>query len=284
MSIIVNPKINMPLVTAGPKSNLDKNFLSDKLYWHGYIPFYETFFSIRDIKNIAEFGVYKGNSIRWLLERFPSSEIYGADILPLQPTWPKSENFHFTQLDQGDPKQVKSFLQQQTFNLIIEDGSHLVQHQINCLIEGMENLAPNGIYILEDIQTARSDHAWWGRPKLHWWKFKERKAAKKLVKSQHFERGNALNLLLALDHYQRINIKIDEEVVKLLSINSLFSKEQIINLASHIKSIHLYQRSHLPDMCHHCGSINFDFINLRCRCGEKVFSDSDSMSFVIIKN
>jgi hypothetical protein len=274
----------MSLVARGPKSHLDKTYLSDKLYWHGYIPFYENFFSSRDIKIIAEFGVYKGNSIRWLLERFPGSEIYGADILPLQPTWPKSENFHFTQLDQGDSKQVKFFLKQQTFDLIIEDGSHLVQHQINCLIEGMENLAPNGIYILEDIQTSRSDHDWWRRPKLHWWKFKEKKKAKNLVKNQHFKKGNALNLLLALDHYQRIKVKIDEKVVKLLSINSLFSKDQVVNLAGQIQSIHLYQRNHLPDMCHQCGSVNFDYINLTCSCGERVFSDSDSMSFVIVKN
>ncbi len=52
-----------------------KKSISDKVYWHGYIPFYETFFAGREFTRIAEFGVYKGNSIRWLLERFPNSKI-----------------------------------------------------------------------------------------------------------------------------------------------------------------------------------------------------------------
>jgi hypothetical protein len=265
-------------------STTDKSLLSDKLYWHGYIPFYESFFASRDIKNIAEFGVYKGNSIRWFLERFPEAQIYGADILPLQPNWPINERFKFTQLDQSNAKQIKEFLSQKTFDLIIEDGSHLVKHQINCIIEGLENLSSNGIYILEDIQTARRDHVWWKKPKLHWWKFREKRKARALLRDQDFSKGNALHLLLALDHYQRIGIKIDNEVAKILAKNSLFTSSQIVDLADKIKSIHLYQRSHLPDMCHRCGAVAFDYVNLKCSCGEEVFSDADSMSFVIIRN
>jgi hypothetical protein len=75
--------------------------LSDKIFWHGYIPFYESFFVGRDFHSIAEFGVYKGRSIRWLLARFPSATIYGADILPLQAEWPVDPRFHFKRLDQA---------------------------------------------------------------------------------------------------------------------------------------------------------------------------------------
>jgi hypothetical protein len=264
-------------------SNLDKALLSDKLYWHGYIPFYESFFASREIKNIAEFGVYKGNSIRWLLEKFPEAKIYGADILPLQLNWPTNERFTFTQLDQSSVEQVQEFLRQKTFDLIIEDGSHLVKHQINCIIEGLENLSSNGIYILEDVQTARRDHIWWKKPKLHWWKFREKRQARALLRDQGFGKGNVLHLLLALDHYQRIGIKIDGEVAKVLAENSLFTVPQIEDLASKIKSIHLYQRNHLPDMCHHCGAVTFDYVGLKCSCGQEIFSDADSMSFVVIR-
>jgi hypothetical protein len=61
-----------------------ETILSDKIFWHGYIPFYETFFEGRAFERIAEFGVYKGRSIRWLLQRFPDASIHGADILPIQ--------------------------------------------------------------------------------------------------------------------------------------------------------------------------------------------------------
>ncbi len=274
----------MTLIADKSEASSNKALLSDKLYWHGYIPFYESFFASRDIKNIAEFGVYKGNSIRWLLERFPEAQIHGADILPLQSNWPASERFKFTQLDQSSIGQIQEFLRQKTFDLIIEDGSHLVKHQINCIIAGLENLSSNGIYILEDIQTARRDHAWWEKPKLHWWKFGEKRKARALLKDQDFGKGNALHLLLALDHYQRIGVQIDAQVANSLAKNSLFTESQIVDLASKIKSIHLYQRNHLPDMCHRCGAITFDYVALKCACGEKIFSDADSMSFVIIRN
>ena len=75
------------------------NALSDKFFWHGYIPFYESFFVGRVFHSIAEFGVYKGRSIRWLLARFPSAPIYGADILSIQTEWPVDPHFLFTCLN-----------------------------------------------------------------------------------------------------------------------------------------------------------------------------------------
>ena len=254
--------------------------LSDKIYWHGYIPFYEKFFFGRDFTNIAEFGVYKGNSIRWLLKRFPTSSIHGADILPLQSEWPVDPRFHFTQLNQESREEIRHFLNEFKFDLIIEDGSHQPKHQINCLIEGINALNPNGIYILEDIQTSLPHHAWWN-PEIRWWKFK----AKRLLKlhREQILRGNAFHALLGLDHYKRIGINVDDDIASKLAKNSMLTKSEILDLASQIDSIHLYRRTHLPDFCHQCGSKNYEFSKLQCVCGQPVFSDTDSISFVIIK-
>ena len=254
--------------------------LSDKIYWHGYIPFYEKFFSGRNFLNIAEFGVFKGNSIRWLLRRFPDSSIYGADILPLQSEWPVDPRFHFTQLDQESRVEIHHFLNQCKFDLIIEDGSHQPQHQINCLIEGLNVLSSNGIYILEDIDTSLPSHGWW-HPKLHWWKFKEKKLLK--LQKRMLSQGNALHALLGIDHYKRIGINVDDEIASLLARNSLLTKFEILRLSSQIDSIHLYRRTHLPDYCHQCGSKDFNYSQLQCLCGQPIFSNTDSMSFVIIK-
>ena len=54
---------------TAPQSSQEK-MLSDKIFWHGYIPFYETFFTGRTFKCVAEFGVYKGRSICWLMGVF----------------------------------------------------------------------------------------------------------------------------------------------------------------------------------------------------------------------
>lgn len=245
--------------------------LSDKFYWHGYIPFYESFFGQRQFEAIAEFGLFKGDSIRWLLQRFPRSQIHGADILPLQDNWPVDPRFHFRQLDQSNRAQIREFLSQRVFDLIIEDGSHVPEHQVNCLVESMRLLKSGGIYILEDIQTSLPHHpmharkGWFGRP-------------------QKVELpGNALSVLLALDHFHRIGKAVDQELAANIAAGSLLTPLEVLELAQNILSIHLYRRTHLPDHCHACGSTVYDYSQYRCVCGQPVFEDTDSMSFVIFK-
>lgn len=228
---------------------------SDKFYWHGYIDFYEKFFVKHNITTVAEFGIYRGDSIRWLLSRFPYAKVYGADIIALQATWPKDERFRFFQLDQGNLDQIKSFLGQDQFDLIIDDGSHLPLHQLNCLIEGIRALNHNGIYIVEDVHTSKA--------------------------SSH--PSNVFHVLLAIDHHKRVNKTITENIAFNIARNSLVSAETVLFLNENISGIHLYKRSHLPDRCYNCGSEDFDYCNLRCICGVDIMSDDDSMSFLIEK-
>jgi len=231
---------------------------SDKVFWHGFTDFYESFFLGRDFRYIAEVGVFKGNSIRWLLERFPNAEIHGADILPLQPEWPVNSRFAFSQLDQGDPKQLRSFFGSRPFELIIEDGSHQPQHQVLALVEGVQALAPLGLYILEDIHTSHPS-------------------------STRDGRGNALHALLAIHHYQRLGLPVDDTRAALIANNSILAAEDVHYLGSTLSKIALYRRTRLPDYCYRCNVRDFDFSALRCQCGADVFSDADSMTFVLQK-
>ncbi len=95
--------------------------------------------------------------------------------------------------------------------------------------------------------------------------------------------GSALHMLLALDHYKRINVAVDDAVASQIAKNSLLSKEQIKRIASHIESIHLYRRTRLPDYCHDCGAKHFEYSKLQCACGQEIFGSNESMSFAIIK-
>ncbi len=256
--------------------------LSDKVYWHGYIQFYEKFFQGRTLNRIAEFGVFQGNSIRWLLERFPDAKIFGADISPIKENWPVDPRFQFIQLDQDSKEQVANFLSLEKFDLIIEDGSHQPKHQINCLIEGLKALNSNGIYILEDVQTSRKDHHWWNK-KIRFWKLIKKFQYKKHLTQQHLDQGNALHALLAIDHYQRIQKVIGQEIMEKIASASMLNIHDVEVLVANIKEIYLYQRNHLPDFCHRCGSVDYVYSKLKCHCGEQVFSDADSMAFVVIK-
>jgi len=241
---------------------------TDKSFWHGFIDFYEPFFQSRNINTIAEIGVFKGNSIRYLLNRFQNAQIYGADILTYQSTWPVDDRFKFSSFDQGNLSSLRLFLEQTTFDLIIEDGSHIPEHQVMALYEGIKNLNNNGLYILEDIHTSY-----------------KRYNSKKIgsIEFNVKQKGNALTVLLAIMHYREINVKIDYQIATLIAKNSLFNSEQIIFLNENIKHINFYRRNKLPKKCYNCGSHDFDFSSLKCVCGIEIFSDSDSMTFVIEK-
>lgn len=236
---------------------------SDKIFWHNYINFYEAFFTGRSFKRIAEIGLLKGNSIRWLLERFPGALVYGADILPFQPEWPVDDRFKFSQFDQGNAEDLRKFLLQDDFDLIIEDGSHFPEHQVLCLVEGIKALKSGGMYVLEDIHTSHPNFEK-NNPEFAF-------------------KGNALTVLLAIDHYKRIGKGIDDEKANSISRNSIVSPSDVQMLSDNISSIALYKRTNLPDYCYNCGSADFDFSQLKCLCGVDVFSDADSMTFVIQK-
>ena len=241
---------------------------SDKVFWHNFVQFYETWFQGRSFSNIAEIGLFKGNSMRWLLQRFPSAELYGADIMPVQPEWPVDPRFHFSQLDQSDIPKLKAFLQQQAFDLIIEDGSHFPQHQALALILGIQALKPGGLYILEDIHTSHPEHA----------------MAQALVQQSGKPHvGTAMSVLLAIDHYKRIGVEVDEAKAAAIARDSIINEIDVLFLAKRIGRISLYKRTNLPDYCYSCGATDFDFSAYKCRCGIDVFSDADSMSFVIEK-
>lgn len=241
---------------------------SDKSFWHGFVDFYETFFTNKNINAIAEIGIFKGNSVKWLLTRFPDAIIYGADILPIQKEWPVNERFIFSQLDQDKRELIQRFFDQNRFDLIIEDGSHFPEHQALALIEGISRLNSGGLYILEDIHTS---HRRYNKKSLG------------VLEYSPGQKGNALTVLLALMHYQEIGIKIDEEKAHLISENSLFSIDEVIFLSDNSKHIHFYRRAKLPQKCYACGSVDFNFSSLKCSCGIDIFSDADSMTFVIEK-
>lgn len=246
---------------------------SDKVFWHNYLGFYERFFAGRTIENIAEFGVFRGNSIRWLLERFPKASVYGADILPLQACWPQDDRFHFTQLDQGNAEAVRSFLNQAPFDLIIEDGSHYPEHQVLVLLAGIRALKPGGLYLLEDIHTSHPHYSH-SRLQSYGWYRRLRAMGRK---------GNALTVLLALDHCQRIGAEVTDDIAEQIAKDSIVSPEEVRFLASQLSQIELYRRSNLPDYCYKCNARHFDYSRLRCRCGAALLSDSDSMSFALVK-
>ena len=238
---------------------------SDKTYWHRYLDVYERgFATLGRVSAILEFGVFKGDSIRWLLERFPEAQILGCDIVPQQPSWPVSPRVGYARVDQGSVEQIRRLFAhfQIQFDLIIEDGSHEPMHQRNCLVEALPYVRPNGMYILEDIHTAHPAHALYH-------------------KLQRPGIVGPLHLLLALEHLRARGAALDEAALEPLSRESLFSADDVARVAARVSAIDIYKRATLPLRCYACGTSRFDFAALRCSCGTPLYDAADSMTAVI---
>lgn len=273
---------------------------SDKQYWHRFLPFYDHELELlkrnKSVKNILEFGVFKGDSVRWINEKFPDTNIFACDILPIQPEWPVSKNINYLYVDQGNIKSIQNvFLKiEKNLDLIIEDGSHFPEHQRNCLLLGLKNISSGGMYILEDLHTSHPDHvlyndtiknnsSLWGKILNSFFNNNsfclKNYTPYKIVKTNKFI--GPLHLLLCLEHYKVLGRELDKDILNDLSKKSLFNSNEILEIFNKIKDIKIYKRSMLPHKCYNCGSIDFNYHELKCKCGLDIYSHTDSMVAVI---
>jgi hypothetical protein len=171
-------------------------------------------------------------------------------------------------VDQADREQVgRCFVEiDRDLDLVIDDGSHIPEHQRNCLVESVPHIRSGGIYILEDIHSSHPSHPYYRKHK-------------KLFGPT----AGSLHVLLAIDHLKRTCLDTVDRENKLdaLARRSLFTREEIALLISSIDSTKIYRRADLPDKCWSCGSMDFDYARLQCTCGTKLYAEADSMAALI---
>jgi hypothetical protein len=134
---------------------------TDKL-GHGYLPYYATHFSpLRTKKlNILEIGVggYRdpkkgGESLRLWQEYFRNGQIYGIDIHDKSPH--AAKRIKTFQGSQDDPSFLEAVATKiGDLDIIIDDGSHINNHIITSFNTLFAHLKPEGIYVIEDINTS----------------------------------------------------------------------------------------------------------------------------------
>lgn len=157
----------------GTKANHDPltraaiKYGSDKYGAHLYTPFYHKIFShLREAPiKLLEIGIGGYNAERagglglsmWA-EYFPNAEITGLDLhgkrlnlIPRIKTYKGS---------QTDTKVLADIVEQRgPFDVVIDDGSHLVEHVKETFRFLYPLIKPDGIYVVEDTQTAFSENA-----------------------------------------------------------------------------------------------------------------------------
>ena len=133
---------------------------SEKTYGHGYAEFYEKHFSnLRDKKlNILEIGSYSGASAAAFVKYFKDINIYCLDI-NLTKFLYKSKKIHPFGLDISNKKMIEKFLNKinfseniKSFDIIIDDGSHILSDQLKAINYFFKYLNKDGYYVIEDYR------------------------------------------------------------------------------------------------------------------------------------
>ena len=131
--------------------NLDKRCHKIKHYF----PLYEKHFEkyIGKSPKILEIGIFGGGSIDLWLEYFgPGTTIVGIDINPVCKKFEK-ENVKIIIDSQSNKKLWKKF-NNNMFDIVIDDGSHICSDQIETLECVFPLIKDNGIYWCEDTHTS----------------------------------------------------------------------------------------------------------------------------------
>ena len=126
-------------------------------FHHNFLVFYERFFApLRHVHGLKllEIGVYDGASLRMWEEYFPHGRIAGIDVDPAtlrHATARASVDI----VDQSDVMALVAFATRHgPFDIIIDDGSHVWDHQVTSLRCLYPFVKPGGFYVVEDLDTS----------------------------------------------------------------------------------------------------------------------------------
>ena len=148
-------------------NTLAETYSTDKLE-HGYIKIYEKYFeSLRDKQlKILEIGIADGKSLLMWSDYFKNSTVVGIDIheIDIKEKNLDRSNIKIHQGSQSDDKFINTIIKEyETFDIIIDDGSHLKKDVIKSFHLLFPHLNNDGLYVVEDMQTSYN-HFFGGNP------------------------------------------------------------------------------------------------------------------------
>ena len=138
--------------------NTDKGSVFNKNLGSGFTKFYENHLNKfkNDNINILEIGSYSGASAVAFAKYFPNSKIYCIDI-NLRNFIYKSKKIFPYGIDSSNKKMLLNFLNKiyffnkiKYFDIIIDDGSHMLSDQLFSLDFFYRYVKKKGFYIIED--------------------------------------------------------------------------------------------------------------------------------------
>jgi demethylmacrocin O-methyltransferase len=117
---------------------------------HDYAPFYERLLEGRGVRCVFEIGVLFGASLRMWAEHFPLAQVIGIDYNPeCIVNEGRIRSFVCNQADEAALRALATDLAL-SFDLVVDDGSHIPEHQIISALTLMPFVAEGGVYVIED--------------------------------------------------------------------------------------------------------------------------------------
>ena len=133
---------------------------SDKITHHGYDRAYWRFLPPQSMNvAILEIGLAAGASLRMWRALYPTARIVGVDIVAAED---EAEPEPLTTVLRGDQSRMETLLKcarwvPEGYDLIVDDGSHIPEHQLLAFRNLFTSLKPGGVYVIEDVETS-----YWG--------------------------------------------------------------------------------------------------------------------------
>ena len=139
-------------------TELGVKYHTDKEYLHNFCNFYEQNLN-KNVTKLYEIGVLDGASLQMWSEYYPDAQIIGFDIED-KSMLKLNSNVTVKYLDQSNITQLKDLAaNSNNVDIIIDDGSHFIDHQIMTFEILFNSLKTNGQYIIEDLHTSTLLHS-----------------------------------------------------------------------------------------------------------------------------
>ena len=136
--------------------DLGLKYKTDKIGKHNYLPVYYDLFKDRrnEVKKVLEIGIAEGSSLYMWRDFFPKATIYGADNLPQRvANLTGLDRIQLYLVDQSNDLQLRELIKQtgEDLDLVIDDGSHVPEHQFFTLNQLSPYLDEDCVYVIEDV-------------------------------------------------------------------------------------------------------------------------------------
>jgi cephalosporin hydroxylase len=113
------------------------------------LQFYKRLLVGLEAQRVLEIGVKGGGSTVFWKQLYPSATVVGMDI-KLR-SWLSDDGVIYVEGDQSDPAQLTKIAKEHgPFDLLIDDGSHVSDHQATSLRTLLGHVRSGGLYVVED--------------------------------------------------------------------------------------------------------------------------------------